>query len=984
MKQRVTALDLQILTKELQDELIDYRLSNIYNITTSNRQYLLKFAVPDSKKNLVLDSGFKAHITDFTRPTPQTPTSFVTKLRKHLKTRRLSSIKQIGIDRAVVLTFSDGAFHLVLEFFSAGNIVLLDDQRRIMALQRLVEEKGSNDRYAVGETYNLFDDTLFDESDEIPEEKTYTADDVKQWITEKKSQALETIASSTGKKSKAKLLSIQKAVYQKVPYLSAELLAKMLDMHGVNPSASSVDYEDNAEPVAAAIADAQKEFENLIHSDKVTGYILTKPNPLYDPSKDEEDLKLLYDQFHPFAPLLKPDESLIEVEGYNKTIDKFFSTIESSKYALRIQNQENQAKTKIEKARNEKHLQVQRLIDVQEVNKLKGETIIFNAHHVESAKAAVQALLDQSMDWKTIEKLIKLEQSKGNEVAKLINLPLNLKQNKISLNLLTEEAYEDEEEQSESSDSDSSSDSDDSDDEASFPKQKKKQEKVKNSINVTIDLGLSAYANASEYFTVKKNTVEKQKKVEQSATKALKNIEHKIEKDLKKNLKQETEVLRKLRNPYFFEKFNWFISNENYLILSGKDDSQTDMIYHRYVTPDDIYVSADVDGASHVFIKNPNKGEVSPSTLTQAGIMALATSKAWENKMVTSPWWCYASDMTKSDIDGKILKAGTFRFFKEKNFLPPAQMVMGFGFLWKIKTEKNQKELEQQLEDLENLDINDIDGAENAEDDTEKDAEPESAEPANVSEAKEETTPETAPAEKSEEPEAPAEVDETTPQGDDDDNTDTMSTFSKATDSAKQVRGKKGKKKKAQKYADQDEEERRLRMEALGTLKQQAKKEDDMKKQQIQKINHLKKIERKKRQEEMTANKYAGKKEVIDYEEILNELTPTITKEDEVLEAIPVFAPWNALNKCRYRVKVQPGNTKKGKALQEMMHYFSIRPTDATEHDRTFDWPREHEILKGIKDTEMLPAIYVGKLKVLLPGKAAAPKRVQARGSKKK
>lgn len=937
---------------------MSYRLSNIYNIATSNRQYLLKFAIPDSKKNLVLDSGFKTHLTQFSRPTPPTPTSFVTKLRKHLKTRRLSSVKQVGIDRVIVLTFSDGAFHLVLEFFSAGNIILLDENRRIMALQRLVEEKENNDRYAVGETYNHFDESLFTEAAEV-QTKEYNLDEIKQWLE----------IPQQGEKKK--VLSIQKILYQKVPHLSSDLIAKNLAECGINPSSSCRDYVENVDLILKVLQETESDAQTILRTKPATGYILTKVNKLYDPAKDEDDLKVLYDQFHPFVPLLKAEgDALIEVSGYNNTLDKFFSTIESSKYALRIQNQENQAKKKLESARNDKQQQVQRLIDVQEVNELKGETILFNADLVEQAKGAVQTLIDQKMDWKTMEKLIKIEQGKNNQVAKLINLPLNLKENRISLSLKTDGFFDDESDESASEESDAGSESEEDE------KPKKNESKPKDCINVTIDLGLSAYANASSYFTVKKSTVEKQKKVEQSATRALYNIEQKIVKDLKKNLKQETEILRKLRTPYFFEKFNWFISNENYLILSGKDDSQTDMIYHRYVTKDDIYVFADVDGASQVFIKNPNKGEVSPSTLTQAGIMSLATSKAWENKVVTSAWWCYAADVSKNDFDGGVLKAGSFRYLKEKQFLPPSQLVMGFAFLWKVKTEANEAELVEQLEEFNNLELEEDQEAEDADLDSDhvEDGADKVVEQTNQEEVEdEEPQPETQ--------RSVAEEEEEEEDGEDGEGTPNKtpepsyapSTTSTSANIKKKVRGKKGKLRKMQeKYADQDEDERSLRMEALGTLKQQGKHEEDLQKQQLAKIHHIKKLEKRKLQEQNTASKYANMKENIDYERILNELVPTIKAEDEILEAIPVFAPWNSLTKYRYRVKIQPGSTKKGKALQEVLHYFNIRPVDATEHDRAYDWPREHEVIKSVKDTELLPAIYVGKLKVLLPGKSSA------------
>ncbi|KAM9908378.1 hypothetical protein OXX69_006052, partial [Metschnikowia pulcherrima] len=166
MKQRITSLDLRIITGELQESISNYRLQNIYNVIGSSRQYVLKFSVPDSKRSLVIDCGNKVHLSEFERPIAPAPSNFVTKLRKHLKTRRLSSLQQVGTDRVLVFQFSDGLFYLVLEFFSAGNILLLDHDLKILALHRLVNDLGpENDKYAVNEVYKMFDLSLFDKAE---------------------------------------------------------------------------------------------------------------------------------------------------------------------------------------------------------------------------------------------------------------------------------------------------------------------------------------------------------------------------------------------------------------------------------------------------------------------------------------------------------------------------------------------------------------------------------------------------------------------------------------------------------------------------------------------------------------------------------------------------------------------------------------------------------------------------------------------------
>lgn len=60
-----------------------------------------------------------------------------------------------------------------------------------------------------------------------------------------------------------------------------------------------------------------------------------------------------------------------------------------------------------------------------------------------------------------------------------------------------------------------------------------------------------------------------------------------------------------------------------------------------FLHPGDVYVHADLHGASSVVIKNPKGGEIPPKTLNDAGTMAICYSAAWEARIVTSAWWVH-------------------------------------------------------------------------------------------------------------------------------------------------------------------------------------------------------------------------------------------------------------------------------------------------------------------------------------------------------
>ena len=67
--------------------------------------------------------------------------------------------------------------------------------------------------------------------------------------------------------------------------------------------------------------------------------------------------------------------------------------------------------------------------------------------------------------------------------------------------------------------------------------------------------------------------------------------------------------LQAARKVHWFEKFNWFISSEGYLILSGRDAQQNEALVKRYLRQGDIYVHADLHGAASCIVR----GKSAPS-----------------------------------------------------------------------------------------------------------------------------------------------------------------------------------------------------------------------------------------------------------------------------------------------------------------------------------------------------------------------------------
>ena len=97
------------------------------------------------------------------------------------------------------------------------------------------------------------------------------------------------------------------------------------------------------------------------------------------------------------------------------------------------------------------------------------------------------------------------------------------------------------------------------------------------------------------------------------------------------------------------------------MIIAGRDAQQNELLVKRHLNKGDLYVHADLHGASSVIVKNPNAGSpVPPSTLAQAACMSICQSRAWDAKIVTSAYWVYHDQVSKSAPTGEYLPTGSF------------------------------------------------------------------------------------------------------------------------------------------------------------------------------------------------------------------------------------------------------------------------------------------------------------------------------------
>lgn len=1009
---------------------------------------------------MIIDSGFRCHLTSFSRATATAPSDFVKKLRKFLKTRRVTSVSQIGTDRIIEFQFSEGQYRLYLEFYASGNIILTDKELNILTLLRIVPPGEGQEEQRIGLQYTLENRQNYLGIPPLTKDRLQTA-------LQKAADKVENADAPKKQKKKAND-ALRRALAVSITEFPPLLVDHAMKVTGFDSTLKPGDIANNDElldHLLRSLEEAQQVIKEITSSHVAIGYIVAKKGnrDLADGvSSGGEEAKarqnVLYEDFHPFKPRQfenDPDCIFLPFEGFNNTVDEFFSSIEGQRLESRLHERELTAKKKLDGAKQDQQKRLGGLQEIQTLNERKAGVIQINVRRVQEAMDAVNGLIAQGMDWVEIGKLIDLEQKRGSPVASIIKLPLKLDENTITL-LLGEEAFV-----AELEDEAYETDSDVSDSEDEEPKKEAATKTVDMRLSIDINLGLSPWSNAGEYYDQRRTAADKENKTLQSSTKALKSTAHKIEQDLKKGLKQEKAVLRPVRQHMWFEKFTWFISSDGYLVLGGRDAQQNEILYKRYLRKGDVYVHADLSGASSIIIRNNETtpdAPIPPSTLSQAGTLAVASSSAWDSKAGMSAWWVNADQVSKSTPSGEYLPPGSFAVRDKKNFLPAAQLLLGFGVMFHISDESKANHTKYRVQDGESAvskpspiyesvgksvlqDSEEEDNQRNASDDDQDDqgegedrdiSTPEilsnplqstenqsdrqvstdrpginetafdglqnlaindENEPEHANEHSPDKLSPEAPESKVTEPEPIADVDSSSDEG----VATPASTTKKQKGPSPLPRGRRSKAKKAsQKYKHQDEEDKfaaqtligaaagRNKAEAEAKARAAAEAEVEFNKER-RKAQHLRTMqETAKHEEARKAMMEAGEEAIGDDAGegenalVLDSLVGMPRPGDEILDVIPVCAPWAAMGSYKYKVKMQPGALKKGRAVKEILSKWNVDAVgkghlDESSADVEKMWPREVELLRGLKAEEVVNVIPVGKVRIVLAGGAAGP-----------
>ena len=202
-----------------------------------------------------------------------------------------------------------------------------------------------------------------------------------------------------------------------------------------------------------------------------------------------------------------------------------------------------------------------------------------------------------------------------------------------------------------------------------------------NDESITIDPKLSIPENAENYYEKSK----KAKKKTKGALIAIENTKKQLEKiKAKKELAMENISIPKKRekkNLKWYEKLRWFITSDNTLVIGGRDAGTNEALVKKYLDNNDIYLHADIHGATSTVIKLGGKS-LNDTILKESGEFAASFSSAWSKGFTTQDvFWVHPDQVSKTPEPGEFLAKGSFVIRGNRNYIRSARVKIAIGIV---------------------------------------------------------------------------------------------------------------------------------------------------------------------------------------------------------------------------------------------------------------------------------------------------------------
>ena len=196
-------------------------------------------------------------------------------------------------------------------------------------------------------------------------------------------------------------------------------------------------------------------------------------------------------------------------------------------------------------------------------------------------------------------------------------------------------------------------------------------------VQIALNITKTLEQNAADYFEKAK----KAKKKIDGAVGALEKAKAKLKVLVEKELKEEYDVdeieeaqrrREKKAEQQWYEKFRWFVSSEDFLVIGGRDATTNEIIIKKHMDNNDVVFHTDM-ACSRFFVVKAGEKKPGGATLQEVADSVFPCSRAAKMGLLTADVLGVPPDqVTKQATPGEFLPKGAFMIRGKTNYVIPS------------------------------------------------------------------------------------------------------------------------------------------------------------------------------------------------------------------------------------------------------------------------------------------------------------------------
>lgn len=190
-------------------------------------------------------------------------------------------------------------------------------------------------------------------------------------------------------------------------------------------------------------------------------------------------------------------------------------------------------------------------------------------------------------------------------------------------------------------------------------------------MRITLDLKKSVEQNAEVYFEKAKKAKKKLRGAKEALEKSKEKLKDIEKKQKRQEEKKKIEKEKKPEQKKWYEKFRWFVSSEEFLVIAGRDATTNEIIIKKHTEKNDIVFHTDMAGSPFAVVKTENK-KPSEITLKETAQFVASYSRAWKLGLATlDVFYVNPDQVSKKTKAGEYMGKGAFMIYGKTTYLHP-------------------------------------------------------------------------------------------------------------------------------------------------------------------------------------------------------------------------------------------------------------------------------------------------------------------------